>query len=60
MYRCRFLNYGLYIAEYTIQHCHLSSHSPEARQNNYIMDYDGTQKIDWDYVFNLKNHLPSK
>ncbi len=57
MYRCRFLNYGLYIAEYTIQHCHLSSHSPEARQNNYIMDYDGTQKIDWDYVFNLKKSL---
>ena len=44
MFRCRFLNYGLYIAEYTLQHCHLSVHSPEARQNNYIIDYDGTKE----------------
>lgn len=57
MYRCRFLNHGLYIAEYTLQHCHLSVHAPEFRQYNYIMDYDGTQKIDWDYVFNLKKSL---
>ena len=59
MYRCRYLAHGLYINYDCFRHCHLSIHSPEERDNNFIVQYRGPRKdkIDWDKVFELKNNL---
>ena len=56
MYRCKFLAHGLYIHYDCFRHCHLSIHSPNERNNNYIIPYTGPQDtIDWDKVFEIKN-----
>ncbi|MCR5260850.1 MAG: radical SAM protein [Candidatus Gastranaerophilales bacterium] len=56
MFRCKFLAHGLYIHYDCFRHCHLSIHSPNERNNNYIIPYTGPQdKIDWEKVFEIKN-----
>lgn len=58
MYRCRYLAHGLYIHYDCFRHCHLSIHSPNERNNNYIVPYTGPKdKADWDTVFATKNKL---
>ncbi len=58
MYRCRYLAHGLYIHYDCFRHCHLSIHSPEERNNNYIIPYTGPKdKADWNKVFEIKNTL---
>lgn len=57
-YRCRYLAHGLYIHYDCFRHCHLSIHSPNERNNNYIIPYTGPQdKINWNKVFDIKNKL---
>lgn len=58
MYRCRYLAHGLYIHYDCFRHCHLSIHSPNERNNNYIIPYTGPKdKVDWNEVFGQKNNL---
>ena len=58
MYRCRYLAHGLYIHYDCFRHCHLSIHSPNERNNNYIIPYKGPKdKVDWNKVFEIKNQL---
>lgn len=58
MYRCRYLAHGLYIHYFCFRHCHLSIHSPNERNNNYIIPYTGPKdKIDWNEVFEQKRTL---
>ena len=58
MFRCRYLAHGLYIHYDCFRHCHLSIHSPNERNNNYIIPYKGPKdKIDWNEVFGIKNKL---
>lgn len=58
MYRCRYLAHGLYIHYFCFRHCHLSIHSPNERNNNYIIPYTGPKdKIDWEDVFTQKKEL---
>lgn len=58
MYRCRYLAHGLYIHYFCFRHCHLSIHSPNERNNNYIIPYTGPKdKVDWDEVFKQKKEL---
>lgn len=57
-YRCRYLSHGLYIHYDCFRHCHLSIHSPNERNNNYIVPYNGPQeKPDWEKIFQIKNEL---
>lgn len=57
-YRCRYLSHGLYIHYDCFRHCHLSIHSPNERNNNYIIKYTGPKdKVNWDEVFSIKNKL---
>lgn len=58
MYRCRYLAHGLYIHYDCFRHCHLSIHSPNERNNNYIIPYKGPKdKADWDKIFEIKRNL---
>ena len=58
MYRCRYLAHGLYIHYDRFRHCHLSIHSPNERNNNYIMPYTGPKdKVDWEKLFEIKKEL---
>ena len=58
MYRCRYLAHGLYIHYDCFRHCHLSIHSPDERNNNYIIPYKGGKdKADWNKVFEIKRNL---
>lgn len=61
MYRCRYLAHGLYIHYDCFRHCHLSIHSPNERNNNYIIPYAGPKdKVDWEKVFSIKRDLVQK
>lgn len=58
MYRCRYLAHGLYIHYDCFRHCHLSIHSPNERNSNYIIPYTGPKdKADWEKVFETKQNL---
>ena len=58
MYRCKYLAHGLYISYDCFRHCHLSIHAPEERENNFIVNYKGSNdKVDWDLVFAKKKEL---
>lgn len=58
MYRCRYLAHGLYIHYDCFRHCHLSIHSPNERNNNYIIPYKGPKdKADWNKIFEIKHNL---
>ena len=58
MYRCKYLAHGLYIHYDCFRHCHLSIHSPNERNNNYIIPYSGEKNgPDWNKVFEIKRNL---
>ncbi|MBQ8887498.1 MAG: radical SAM protein [Candidatus Gastranaerophilales bacterium] len=60
-YRCRYLAHGLYIHYDCFRHCHLSIHSPNERNNNYIVPYKGPKdKANWEEIFKNKNKLVSE